>query len=104
MNRDLGIVDVIECNVLALALNLVVSLEIVEGLLRDVCSDGSGVLLGNWGNENGIAKEELEIDAKCGRVLGEYVPERMKNWCTVKVSLVECSEEVIQESVSVGGR
>ena len=100
MHRDLRVVDVLEGDVLALTVDLVISLEIVEELLREVCSDGSRVLLADWRNENRIAEEELEIDAVCSRVLGEYVPERVQNRCTVEVSFVEGSEEVIQESVS----
>ena len=80
MNRDLRSVDVIEPDILTLTLNFVVGLE------------------------NGITEEELEIDAICSGVLGEYVPEGMENGCTVKMDLVERSEEVIQESVSDRGK
>jgi len=100
VHRDFCVADVLQGNVLALTFSLVVSLEIVEGLLREVCSDGSGVLLADGRDENGIAEEELEIDAVCSRVLGEYMPEGVQNRCTVEVSFVEGSEEVIQESVS----
>ena len=100
MHRDLRVVDILEGNVLALAFDLFIGLEIVEGLLRKVCSDGSRVLLADGRNENGIAEEELEIDAVGSLVLGEYVPEGVQDRCTVEVSLVEGSEEVIQESVS----
>jgi len=100
VHRDLRVVDILEGNVLALTFDLFISLEIVEGLLREVCSDGSRVLLADGRNENGIAEEELEIDAVGSRVLGEYVPEGMQDRCTVEVGLVEGSEEVIQESVS----
>ena len=100
MDGYLCIVDVIEGDILALTFDLVVSREIVEGLLRKVCSDRGHVLLGDGGNEDGIAEEELEVDAVGSRVLGEYVPERVQDWCTVEVGLVEGGEEVIQESVS----
>ena len=100
MNRDLCDVDVLERDVLALTFDLVVSLEIIEGLFRNVCSDGSSVLLGDRRNENRFTKEELEIDTVCSGVLGKCVPERVQNWCTVEVCLVEGSKEVIEESVS----
>ena len=104
VNGDLRKVDVIERDVLTLTLDFVVGLEIVEVLLREVRSDRGHVLLGNGRNENGITEEELEIDAICSGVLGEYVPEGMENGCTVKVGLVERSEEVIQESVPGRGK
>ena len=104
MDRYLCEVDVIEGDILALTFNLVVSLEIVEGLLRKVCSDGGRVLLGYRRNKDGITKEELEIDAVCSLVLGEYMPEGVENWCAVEVGFVEGSKEVIQESVSRGER
>ena len=100
VHRDLCVIDILEGNVLALPFDLFVGLEIIEGLIREVCSDGSRVLLADGRNENGIAEEELEIDAVCGLVLGEYVPKGVQNRCTVEVSFVEGSEEVIQESVS----
>ena len=103
VHGDFCVVDVLQGNVLALTFSLVISLEIVEGLFREVCSDGSGVLLADGRDENGIAEEELEIDAVCSRVLGEYVPEGVQDRCTVEVSFVESSEEVIQESVSETG-
>ena len=70
MHGDLCVVYVLEGNILALTFGLVVSLEIVENLLREVCGDGSCVLLANGRNENGVTEEELEIDAICSRVLG----------------------------------
>ena len=100
VDRYLGEVDIIKGDIMALTFDLVISLEVVEGLLRKVCSDGSRVLLGDGRNKDGITEEELEIDAVCSLVLGEHMPEGVQNRRTVEVGLVEGSREVIQEPVS----
>ena len=92
MNGYLGVVDVLECDVLGLALNLFVSLEIVKSRVREICSNRGNVFLGDGGNENRITEEELKIDAVCSRILGEKVPEGVQDRCAVEVCLVEGGE------------
>ena len=104
MDWYLCVVDVLECNVLTLPLDLVVSLEIVEGRIREVCGNRGSVLLSDGRNEDRITEEELEIDGVCGRVLRENMPEGVQYRCAVEVGLMEGSEEVIQESIPVGDK
>ena len=63
-------VDILKGSVLALICDGLVSLEVLEALLGQVRSDGSHVLLSNERDEDGIAEEELEIDAVRSLVLG----------------------------------
>ena len=99
MDRNLCVVDVVECDILALALKRIVGCEIVEGRVREVRGDRGNVLLSNGRDENRIAEEELEIDAICSWILGEEVPKGMQNWCAVQVGFMEGGEEVIKEPV-----
>lgn len=65
VHRYRGKVYVVEQHGLAFSVEGFVGQEVVEDILREVRSDGSGVFVCDRGDQDGITKEELKIDREC---------------------------------------
>ena len=101
MHRDSGIINVIEGDVLALALQWFKSEEVVEDVLGEVGGDGSDVLVRNWRDKDRIAVEELKVNGESVVILRILVPERVEDRRAVGICLVEGSVDIIHETVTV---
>lgn len=76
VERDIRGTEVLEEDAPALALDLLVGVEVVEDVLGEVGGDGGGVLLDDGADEDAGAEEVLGLDAKGVGVLGVLVEER----------------------------
>ena len=100
VKRDAGEVDVLEGNSGTLTLERCQGREVVEGILGEVCADGGRVLLGDGGDKDGGAVEELEIDREGVGVLRVSIPQGAQERAAVLGASMEASVEVVEQSVT----
>lgn len=100
MERDGSEVDIFEGDSRTLTLEWCQSVEVVEYVLGEVCADSGGVLLGDGGDKDGWAVEELEIDRECVGVLRVGIPQRAQERATVLGTSVEAGVEIVEQTVT----
>lgn len=76
--------------------------EVVEHIFGEVGGGSGTPLIRDGRYEDRVAEEELVLDRVGRLVFGVLEPEWVEDGCAVKVGLVECCEEVVNEAVSVG--
>ena len=100
VKRNAGEVDVLEGDGRTLTLEWCQGREVVEGILGEVCADGGGVFLGDGGDKDGGAVEELEIDRESVGVLRVSIPQGAQERATVLGASMEASVEVVEQTVT----
>ena len=101
VQRDRRRVDVRERDLLSSALDRRERREVIKLVLRQVDRYRRRVLLCYGRDEDRVAKEVLQVDAKRRRICRILEPERMENRRSIQTRFVEGRIEVIKQAVPV---
>lgn len=100
VHGDLGDVDVLESDVVAVSAQWGAGLPVVEDVVGEVGLDGAGAFLRDWGDKDGVAVEELEVVGEGVLVLWVEVEEGLKEGFAGLALPVEGCVDVVEESVA----